>query len=96
MNMAEDVFPIFVTAAHRGEDTLARRLLRSVGLKLSPEKQEDAVNPFAEAWGDSPYNPGELVPVGMVDRPRGFPSSRGRREHSGAANDRERSPRRST
>mmetsp|Transcript_23348 Transcript_23348/g.72127 ORF Transcript_23348/g.72127 Transcript_23348/m.72127 type:complete len:345 (+) Transcript_23348:310-1344(+) len=67
MNMAEDVFPIFVTAAHRGEDTLARRLLRSVGLKLSPEKQEDAVNPFAEAWGDSPYNPGELVPVGMVD-----------------------------
>ena len=67
-------FPIFITAAHRGEDTLTRRLFASgtSGLKTSesswrvePAEQSRGLNPFAEAMRAHPD--GTMGPVGTVD-----------------------------
>ena len=71
-------FPIFVTAAHRGEDTLTRRLFASgtggldasgldpaSGWRVEPAEQSQGLNPFAEAMRAHPD--GTMGPVGTVD-----------------------------
>ena len=71
-------FPIFITAAHRGEDTLTRRLFASgtsgldasgldpaSGWRVEPAEQSRGLNPFAEAMRAHPD--GTMGPVGTVD-----------------------------